>query len=64
MSELGAVGGLWVLLVLFALLVLVLWVLMPFAIFGTKTILRDLLRQQQRTNELLEQWARERNGRS
>mgnify|MGYP000479077672 CR=1 FL=1 len=38
-----------------ALLVAVLWVLMPFAIFGTKPILRQILEQQQRTNQLLQQ---------
>lgn len=50
------VGGfLLVVLVLLALLVLVLWVLMPFAVFGTKPVLRALLAEQRRTNALLEE---------
>lgn len=35
------------------LLVAILWILMPFAIFGTKPILRELLAEQKRTNKLL-----------
>lgn len=31
-----------------------LWVLMPFAIFGTKDLLRQLIREQKRPNELLQ----------
>lgn len=38
---------------LFLLFILVLWILMPFAIFGTKTILAGILAEQKRTNELL-----------
>lgn len=40
------------------------WIILPFAVFGLKSLVRDAIRQQQRTNELLEQWARERNGRT
>jgi hypothetical protein len=32
----------------------ILWILMPFAIFGTKPILRELLAEQKKTNRLLE----------
>lgn len=44
-----------VLLVLFlvGLLIAVLWVLMPFAIFGTKPLLRQLIEQERITNEHL-----------
>lgn len=38
---------------LFALLIAILWTLMPFAIFGTKDLLRQLIREQKKTNELL-----------
>ena len=31
----------------------ILWILVPFAIFGIKPILRDLLKEQKRSNELL-----------
>lgn len=46
-------GFLLVALVLLALLLAVLWILMPFAIFGTKDVLRAMLKEQKRTNEIL-----------
>lgn len=46
----GVVVVLWVL----AFIVAVLWILMPFAVFGTKDLLKQLLREQKRTNELLQ----------
>ena len=49
-------------LVLLGIVVGILWVLLPFAVFGMKPLMRLILRQQQRTNELLEQAARERHG--
>lgn len=36
------------------LLIAILWILMPFAIFGTKDLLRQLIREQRKTNELLQ----------
>lgn len=45
----GAGAVMW-LLVLF---IAILWILMPFAIFGTKPLLRQLLAEQKRTNKLL-----------
>ena len=39
---------------LFGILVAILWVLMPFAIFGTKDLLRTLIKEQKRTNDLLQ----------
>jgi predicted PurR-regulated permease PerM len=45
----GVVVVLWVL----AFIVAVLWILMPFAVFGTKDLLKQLLREQKRTNDLL-----------
>ena len=41
-------------LTVFGIILAILWALMPFAIFGTKDVLRELIRQQQRTNELLQ----------
>jgi hypothetical protein len=38
---------------LFLLLLAVLWVLVPFAIFGIKGLLRDLIHAQNRNNELV-----------
>ena len=55
----------WLMLVMIgaAVVLLIGWIVLPFAVFGLKSLLRDAIRQQQRTNELLEQWARERSGR-
>lgn len=50
-------GFLAVILVLFFVCLAILWVLMPFAIFGTKDLLKAQLREQERTNALLEQLA-------
>ena len=41
----------------FALIVSILWILVPFAVFGIKPLLHDLIAQQKRTNELLAQRA-------
>jgi hypothetical protein len=49
---------------LLGIVLIVSWIILPFAVFGLKSLLRDAIKQQQRTNELLEQWARERNGRT
>jgi hypothetical protein len=38
---------------IFTLFLAILWILVPFAIFGIKPILRDLLKEQRRSNELL-----------
>lgn len=50
--------GVMVFVWLMAFVIAVLWVLMPFAIFGTKPLLRQLLAEQKRTNRLLEENAR------
>lgn len=49
-----AMSGLAIVWALIGLVIAVLWVLMPFAIFGTKDLLRQLIREQKRTNELLQ----------
>lgn len=41
----GSLFGIW--------MIVLLWILMPFAIFGKKSILRGLLAEQKRTNKLL-----------
>jgi len=43
---------------LLALLLIVLWVALPFAVFGVKGLLREAIAQQRRTNELLERLSR------
>jgi biopolymer transport protein ExbB/TolQ len=55
MMEVAAAGMSVVVLILalLGLLIAVLWILMPFAIFGTKDLLRELIREQKKTNEIL-----------
>lgn len=54
MGAMDAIGfGLLIAGLLLALVLAILWTLMPFAIFGTKDLLRELIREQKRTNEIL-----------
>lgn len=46
-------GWLYVAGVLFGIIVLVCWIVLPFALIGTKGLLRELVRETRRTNELL-----------
>jgi len=39
---------------LFGVVLFIAWVVLPFAIIGTKPLLRELIRETQRTNALLE----------
>ncbi|CAN7449448.1 hypothetical protein LJR099_003010 [Variovorax paradoxus] len=50
-AAMGSLMGIWVLVALF---VAILWILMPFAIFGTKPLLKTLIAEQKKTNRLLE----------
>lgn len=47
--------GVMALLYVLALVLVVAWVVLPFALIGTKPLLRQLIAEQQRTNRLLEQ---------
>jgi hypothetical protein len=50
----GGIGAIWVLLIVVFLLILcVLWVILPFAVFGIKDRLGKLLEESRRQNELL-----------
>lgn len=51
MEAVGA--GVIVAISLLCLLIAILWILMPFAIFGSKDLLRELIREQKKTNEIL-----------
>lgn len=53
MNPLLGVGG--ALITIFAVVLVILWIAMPFAIFGTKPLLQKLLEEQEITNELLRQ---------
>ena len=48
-----AIGGLSILWILFLLVLGILWFLLPFAIFGTKDRLRDLIEEDRRSNQEL-----------
>lgn len=61
--ESQAGGIVYIALVIFGLVLLVCWIVLPFALIGTKPILRELVREQRRTNALLEAAARERSER-
>lgn len=39
---------------LFALVLAVCWIILPFALIGTKPLLRELIAEQKKTNKLLE----------
>lgn len=49
-NGLAALGGF---MTLFLILLGILWLLVPFAIFGIKPLLRQLITEQKRTNEVL-----------
>lgn len=56
----GMFSGLFgLLLFLFLLIAGILWFLMPFAVFGTKSKLDELIQSQTKTNQLLHQMQHE-----
>lgn len=55
----GELGGLTVLvMVVFLIILTIAWILLPFAMFGTKPLLRELVLEAKRTNALLERLAK------
>ena len=48
-------GWLYIALALFSIVIVLAWILMPFAIFGLQGKMGEVARQQRRTNDLLEQ---------
>lgn len=50
----AGLAGFSLIIFLFALLLAILWILVPFAIFGIKPLLKQLIVEQQRTQKLLE----------
>jgi predicted PurR-regulated permease PerM len=53
MDSIGA--GMMVLLFFFGVVLAVCWLVLPFALIGTKPLLRQMLKQQEDTNALLRQ---------
>jgi hypothetical protein len=50
----SALGPFYIFVLLLGFVLVLGWIVLPFAIIGTKPLLKDLLREQRRTNELLE----------
>lgn len=59
MGEVG--GGLMLVVVVVGIVLSILWVLLPFAVFSLKDSARQMVREIKRTNTLLEQAAYDRN---
>ncbi len=49
----GIGAGLILVLFVLAVVLVICWIILPFAVLGTKPLLRELLIEQRRTNELL-----------
>jgi len=55
MENLGAAYAAFsVVAVIFGIVLLICWIVLPFALIGTKPLLRQLISEQRKTNELLE----------
>ena len=53
MDALGMSGLVWLALVIFGLILAIAWIILPFALIGTKPLLRRILDEQIRMNALL-----------
>jgi len=49
----GTFGSVYLLVVVLGMVLAIAWIILPFAMIGTKSILRQLLAEQKKTNELL-----------
>lgn len=49
----AALSGFSLVLALLALVIAVLWIFLPFSVFGIKDLAKSLISEQKRTNELL-----------
>lgn len=54
-------GWLIVLATLLVTVIVVLWILLPFAIFGLKGLVRELLHEQRTTNDLLRRFGNDKS---
>jgi hypothetical protein len=52
-GSIAGMGGVMTVLVLLGVVLLIAWILLPFAMFGIKPLLRDLLAATKETNRLL-----------
>ena len=64
MTATGIGAALYLMLIVLAAVLVVCWIILPFAVIGTKPLLQQLLAEQKRTNEILvrleaaQQWQR------
>jgi len=49
------IGALGVFLILLGVAGLILWIVLPFSVFGIKGLIREVLLEQKKTNELLKE---------
>jgi len=59
MTSLAFGGLLWFALSVFGVILAICWIVLPFALIGTKPLLRQIIVELQRTNALLEARRRE-----
>jgi heme exporter protein D len=52
-GEFGAI--VWLALLVLGIVLTIAWIILPFALIGTKPLLRQLIAETRRTNELLQQ---------
>lgn len=45
--------AIWIVIIIFLVVLAVLWFLLPFAVFGVKQLLTELIAEQKKTNALL-----------
>ncbi|MCP5285425.1 MAG: hypothetical protein H6933_11040 [Burkholderiaceae bacterium] len=49
----GVSTAVWLVIIIFLFVLAVLWFLLPFAVFGVKKLLMQLIAEQKKTNDLL-----------
>ena len=55
MDPMGAGVLVWLAMFVFGVVLAIAWIILPFALIGTKPLLRELIAETKRTNALLEQ---------
>ena len=55
MDQFGPGGILWLAIYVFGVVLTIAWIVLPFALIGTKPLLRELIAEAKKTNALLTQ---------
>lgn len=53
-ASVAGMGGVTLVLTVLGIILMIAWILLPFAMFGMKPLLRELIAETKRTNALLE----------